>query len=97
MKFYCQKKRTTYITLDTQSQAKDAHVGFVKKYSPPPIPRAPVLPANLASELAAYDASEPSIAEAAAPTSASEESGADGAEAYLTFLEQDIPEPVHHH
>lgn len=80
-----------------ESQAKDAHVGVVKKYSSPPIPKAPVLPTDLASELAAYDAAEPTIAEVAAPTNASEESGGGGAEAYLAFLEQDIPKPVHHH
>jgi F-type H+-transporting ATPase subunit h len=80
-----------------ESQAKDAHVGVVKNYSSPPIPKAPVLPGDLASELAAYDATEPAIAEVAAPTSASEESGAGGAEAYLAFLEEDLPKPVRHH
>ena len=80
-----------------ETQAKDAHVGVVKEYLSPSIPKAPVLPADLASELAAYDAAEPSVAEAAAPTSVSDESGGGGAEAYLTFLEQDIPKPVHNH
>jgi F-type H+-transporting ATPase subunit h len=89
------RNRTTYYCYE--SQAKDAHVGVVKNYSSPPIPKAPVLPADLASELAAYDAVEPSIAEAAAPTNALEESGGGGAEAYLAFLEEDIPKPAHHH
>ncbi|KAF8797662.1 hypothetical protein BYT27DRAFT_7228824 [Phlegmacium glaucopus] len=78
--------------------AKDAHVGVVKKYSLPPTPKAPLFPTDLAGELAAYDAAEPTIADMAlAPSSASEEAGAGGAEAYLAFLEQDIPKPVHHH
>ena len=52
----------------------------------------------MAGELAAYDATEPTIADVAvASTSASEDAGAGGAEAYLTFLEQDLPKPVHHH
>ena len=94
----CAIPKNNWINLQCyESQAKDAHVGVVKKYSSPPIPKAPVLPADLASELAAYDAAEPTIAEAAAPTNASEESGEGGAEAYLTFLEQDIPKPVHQH
>jgi len=79
------------------SVAKDAHVGVVKTYSSPPIPKAPLLPTDLASELAAYDAAEPTVADTPAPTTASEGSGEDGAEAYLNFLEQDIPKPVHHH
>jgi len=77
--------------------AKDAHVGVVKKYLSPLTPKAPLLPADLAGELAAYDVAEPTIAETPAATSASEESGAGGAEAYLAFLEQDLPKPVHHH
>jgi len=64
----------------------------------PPTPKAPLLPTDLAAELAAYDAAEPTVAAAApAPTSASEEAGGGGAEAYLAFLEQDLPKPVHHH
>ena len=98
MKYFAAKKElTTYITLCYDSQAKDAHVGVVKKYSSPPVPKAPVLPTDLASELAAYDAAEPTIAQTAEPTTASEESDAGGAEAYLAFLEQDIPKPVPHH
>jgi len=78
--------------------AKDAHVGVVKKYLSPQRPKAPVLPVDIAGELAAYDATEPTIADAAvASTSVSEDAGAGGAEAYLTFLEQDLPKPVHHH
>ena len=98
----CRKKKPLLTNLNelfvtTNPQAKDAHVGVVKNYSSPPTPKAPLLPADLASELTAYDAAEPTIADTAAPTSASEESGAGGADAYLAFLEQDLPKPVHHH
>ena len=90
-------KNSQATTFGYKSQAKDAHVGVVKKYSSPLAPKAPLLPADLAGELAAYDVAEPTIAETPAATSASEESGAGGAEAYLAFLEQDLPKPVHHH
>ncbi|KAF8153986.1 ATP synthase complex subunit H-domain-containing protein [Crassisporium funariophilum] len=78
--------------------AQDAHVGVVKKYALPPKPKAPLLPSDLAGELSAYDAAEPTLADAPAPvaTSSSEEVGT-GAEAFLTFLEQDLPKPEHHH
>ncbi|KAK2465508.1 hypothetical protein APHAL10511_002400 [Amanita phalloides] len=76
--------------------AKDAHVGVVKSYSLPPAPKPPVLPVDLASELAAYDASEPSLAPRAAPQESVDE-GAGGADEFLTFLEQDIPKPAAHH
>jgi len=79
--------------------AKDAHIGVVKKYSSPQKPKAPVLPIDMASELAAYDNTEPTtIADVASTSAASEDTaGAGGAEAYLAFLEQDLPKPVHHH
>ncbi|KAG5643185.1 hypothetical protein DXG03_001389 [Asterophora parasitica] len=76
--------------------AKDAHVGVVKSYALPPTPKTPALPTDLASELAAYDAAEPTkaqVVEAAATT----EEGASGAEAYLSFLEQDLPKVEAHH
>ncbi|TFK47150.1 hypothetical protein OE88DRAFT_1666445 [Heliocybe sulcata] len=82
----------------TPAPPKDAHVGHVKPFSAPSAPKAPALPADLASELSAYDAQEPikepaaSVAQAAHST---EEAGA-GAEAYLAFLEADVPEEVHH-
>jgi len=76
--------------------AKDAHVGAVKTYSLPPAPKAPSLPSDLASELAAYDAAQPSKVEAKTETSSGSEGGA-GAEAFLHFLEQDIPKAQAHH
>jgi len=76
--------------------AKDAHVGVVKSYSLPPTPKAPVLPVDLASELAAYDAVEPTLAQTAATPESTEE-GAGGAEEFLSFLEQDVPKPEAHH
>ncbi|KIY67401.1 hypothetical protein CYLTODRAFT_422581 [Cylindrobasidium torrendii FP15055 ss-10] len=82
------------------ASTKDAHVGLVKAFSAPIAPSAPTLPADLASELSAYDASEPAIAEAPAAVASSDpaaEAGA-GAEAFLSFLEADLPKPeVHHH
>ncbi|PFH50360.1 hypothetical protein AMATHDRAFT_47936 [Amanita thiersii Skay4041] len=76
--------------------AKDAHVGVVKSYSLPPVPKVPAVPTDLASELSAYDASEPTVAPATAATEASDE-GAGGAAEYLIFLEQDVPKPAAHH
>jgi F-type H+-transporting ATPase subunit h len=54
------------------------------------------LPADLASELAAYDAAEP-ISDAVVHTEAITEEGATGAEAFLSFLEQDEPEAAQAH
>ncbi|KAF5391948.1 hypothetical protein D9757_003235 [Collybiopsis confluens] len=78
-------------------QAKDAHVGVVKSYSLPPAPKAPGLPSDVASELAAYDASEPTIASTQAPKSTMNEENVSGADAFLNFLEQDLPKPEAHH
>ncbi|RDB17560.1 hypothetical protein Hypma_001001 [Hypsizygus marmoreus] len=75
--------------------AKDAHVGVVKSYTLPPTPKAPAIPTDLAAELSAYDAAEPTKAEAVAAGTAEE--GASGADAYLSFLEQDLPKPEAHH
>ncbi|KAG8215203.1 ATP synthase complex subunit H-domain-containing protein [Butyriboletus roseoflavus] len=79
--------------------AKDAHVGSVKVFTAPAAPKPPVLPADLAADLTAYDASEPAkaVAEAVKPTSLSGEQVGDGAEAFLTFLEADAkPAEAHH-
>ncbi|KAH9976825.1 ATP synthase complex subunit H-domain-containing protein [Lactifluus volemus] len=74
--------------------AKDAHVGAVRDFKAPALPSAPTLP-DLAVELAAYDATEPTRAAVAdAPTSHGE--SAAGAEAYLAFLEADVQEEAHH-
>lgn len=81
------------------SQAKDAHVGSVKVFTAPSAPKPPVLPADLAADLAAYDAAEPTKAEVEAvkPTGLSGEQVGGGAEAFLTFLEADVkPAEVHH-
>jgi F-type H+-transporting ATPase subunit h len=77
-------------------QAKDAHVGAVKAYSLPPKPQAPAVPADLASELAAYDATEPTKAEVKAETTSVQDSS-QGPEAFLDMLEADVPEDNHHH
>lgn len=87
--------RPSLVTDRHDDQAQDAHVGVVRSYSQPPKPQAPALPTDLASELAAYDAAEPTQADAVAPTST--EDGGAGAEAYLAFLEEDLPKKVDHH
>ncbi|KAJ3715681.1 ATP synthase complex subunit H-domain-containing protein [Lentinula raphanica] len=77
--------------------AKDAHVGVVKTYSAPAAPKAPTVPSDIASELAAYDASEPVSTSQPAPQSSGGEETVSGADAYLSFLEQDLPKPEAHH
>ncbi|EDR09442.1 uncharacterized protein LACBIDRAFT_234095, partial [Laccaria bicolor S238N-H82] len=76
---------------------KDAHVGVVKQYSLPPTPKAPAPPADLASELSAYDATEPTVVVETKATESSEGAGEGGADAYLAFLERDLPKVEHHH
>jgi len=79
------------------SVAKDAHVGVVKSYTQPPSPAAPSIPSDLAAELAAYDAVEPTRAEAVATASGETGDLAGGADAFLNFLEQDLPKHEAHH
>ncbi|KAJ7657864.1 ATP synthase complex subunit H-domain-containing protein [Mycena polygramma] len=80
--------------------AKDAHVGVVKAYSMPPVPKAPALPTDLASELSAYDSSEPAQATVAKAAPSSSDQHAEladgGAEAFLELCEADVPEEGHH-
>lgn len=82
-------------------QAKDAHVGVVKNFSDPQRPTPPTVPADLASELSKYDAAEPAHQEAAHTTSAGQYHDEDdvgkGAQAYLAFLEADLPKAEAHH
>jgi F-type H+-transporting ATPase subunit h len=72
----------------------------VKAYTMPPTPKAPALPTDLASELSAYDASEPApaVVEKAATSTADHhaELADGGAEAFLELCEADIPEEGHH-
>ncbi|KAI6013133.1 hypothetical protein PISMIDRAFT_11111 [Pisolithus microcarpus 441] len=76
--------------------AKDAHFGSVKPFSPIQPPKPPTLPVDLATELAAYDAAEPTTTDESVATSSAGEFG-QGAEAFLTFLEADVkPTEVHH-
>ena len=78
------------------AQAKDAHVGVVKAYTLPPTPKAPVLP-DLAAELSAYDAQEPTKADAPKVSAAGAEHVGQGAEAFLETLEADLPKADAHH
>jgi len=77
-------------------QAKDAHVGVVKAYSAPLAPKPPTLPSDVASELSAYDVSEPTKAEVKTMTTSLDED-VSGADTYLSFLEQDHPKVDAHH
>ncbi|KAJ7074455.1 ATP synthase complex subunit H-domain-containing protein [Mycena amicta] len=74
--------------------AKDAHVGVVKAYTMPPTPKAPALPSDLASELSAYDTSEP-VTSAADSKSTPVDIADGGAEAFLEVLEADVPHEHH--
>ena len=77
-----------------EKQAKDAHVGVVKPFSSA-LPSVPAL-SDLASELAAYDATEPTRTTVADVTTGHEKPAA-GAEANLEFLEADeVQEEAHH-
>jgi F-type H+-transporting ATPase subunit h len=80
-------------------QAKDAHASAVRSYAVPAAPVAPALPADLAAELSKFDATEPTLgnAAAAAPTPAASEEGAQSAAEFLKFLEADIPKDDGHH
>ena len=79
------------------SQPKDAHVGAVKPFSPPQPPQPPTLPADLAGELAAYDAVEPTKADESVARGSAVEDAGQGAEAFLSFLEADVkPAEAHH-
>lgn len=71
----------------------------MKNYSAPAAPKAPSLPGDLASELSAYEATEPSKVEEvkAASSGLADESAAKGAEAFLEILEKDPPKADAHH
>ena len=77
-------------------QAKDAHVGAVKAYSLPPKPQPPALPTDLASELAAYDAAEPTKAETKVAAEPVVE-GKNEAEAFLELCEREPNQDHHSH
>ena len=63
----------------------------------PPTPKAPALPADLASELSAYDASEPTVAAEPKVAETTTEAAGAGAEAFLEALEVDLPKADAHH
>ena len=71
----------------------------MKSFTSPAAPKPPVLPADLAADLAAYDVSEPTKAEVEAikPAGISGEEVGGGTEAFLSFLEADVkPAEAHH-
>jgi len=87
---------TTEKLIACTCQAKDAHVGVVKTYAQPTSPLPPSVPSDLAAELSAYDTAEPTRAESVA-ASGEIKDFAGGADAFLSFLEQDLPKPDAHH
>lgn len=78
-------------------QAKDAHVGVVKAFALPPKPVTPTLPTDLAADLSAYDAAEVTLATATVQATSTTEDAGNGADEFLSFLEQDLPKPEAHH
>ncbi|THH27450.1 hypothetical protein EUX98_g6737 [Antrodiella citrinella] len=77
--------------------AKDAHVGTVKAYALPPTPKPPVIPTDLAAELSAYDATEPTKADAPKVAVAGTEHVGQSADSFLESLEADLPKADSHH
>lgn len=69
----------------------------MKTYAAPSAPKPPSTPSDLASELAAYDAQEPDVAEPVAAKSSVDDGVGGGAQEFLAHLEADIPVEVHHH
>lgn len=69
-------------------QAKDAHVGNVKELSLPKAPEPPKMPSDLVSELSAYEATHPDLAEAAPSAAIGSADAANSADGFLAFLEQ---------
>ena len=64
----------------------------MEEFSGPAPPQTPILPADLASELAQYDATEPvSTLSAATADTSHVAPGTTNADAFLSFLEADIP------
>ncbi|KAG9013732.1 hypothetical protein FRB94_001294 [Tulasnella sp. JGI-2019a] len=77
--------------------APDAHLAHVKTFAAPSAPKPPTSPSDLASELAAYDAQEPDIAQPTVAKSSVEDGVGGGAAEFLSHLEADIPKEEAHH
>lgn len=77
-------------------------MGAVREFKAPQAPTPPTLP-DLATELGAYEASEPTLAPKTADREVKEgeaqkEEGKLSGPALLAFLEQDLPkDDLHHH
>jgi len=79
-------------------KAANDHVGSVKEFFAPASPQIPALPADLASELAQYDATEPISTPSITTADAGHVApGTTEADAFLSFLEADIPKDEAHH
>ncbi|KAG8858953.1 hypothetical protein FRB96_004773 [Tulasnella sp. 330] len=77
--------------------APDAHLAHVKMFAAPSAPKAPSTPSDLASELAAYDAQEPDVAEPGTVKNSIDDGVGGGAAEFLSHLEADIPKEEAHH
>jgi len=77
--------------------AKDAHVGNVKEINVPKAPEPPKMPSDLTSELSAYEATHPALAETAPATAAGSVEVADSADGFLALLEEDLEKDEAHH
>jgi F-type H+-transporting ATPase subunit h len=70
----------------------------VKQYSTPAAPQVPSLPSDLAAELSAYDAADPTRAPVKVESSSTGDASAgQGAEEFLSFLEADEVVVKAHH
>ena len=69
----------------------DAHVGQVKTFKEPQAPSAPSVPSDLASELSAYDAAQPTFQQSASSSEVEHQQEGGDADSFLAFLEQDLP------
>jgi len=83
-------------------QAADAHVGSVKVFHALAKPTPPPLPADLATDLAEYESSEPTLtgpsaAGGIAAATGSAEDGGSTPQEFLAFLEADLPKEDHAH
>jgi F-type H+-transporting ATPase subunit h len=87
-------------SLNAYLKAKDAHVGVVKTFAAPSVPKPPPSPTDLAAELASYDAAEPGGGASPSPNAGSQQSAGEdvgNAREFLQFLEADIPKQEAHH
>jgi F-type H+-transporting ATPase subunit h len=85
-------------TLSPSSQVVKYHVSPVKVFFAPALPQAPTFPADLASELAQYDATKPVSTSSATTADAGHIAPRTAeTEAFLSSLEVGVPKDEAHH